>query len=165
MVTDIYCLTTGEYLEQIPPDMTILSERPSPKRRGDGSSDISLLVSTVRDLVEVISRHCDVSDEPDTFGVPEAARKLGCSPGFVRTLVKEGKLGHLWLGRKLRFRQEHIEQFWASQTAAGADKKKRTQRNTTVRADREGEATDRPAKNVKSAPVFPSAKEIKKLWQ
>src|SRR5208283_4938757 len=45
------------------------------------------------------------------FGTKEAARRLGCSPGKVRELVHEGKIGHKWIGKNIRFTSEHIDEF------------------------------------------------------
>jgi excisionase family DNA binding protein len=166
MDSDIYSVAKGEYLEEIPSSHELLSEQYFSKTQGGSSSDIPPLVSAVRDLVEVISRQYEnVSPTPDTFGVTEAARKLGCSPGFVRTLVRQGNLAHHRLGKNLRFRQADLEAYWSSQTRTGADKKKKVM-GSSGQSDRrkiktkhdDGEKPDSPR-------VFPSTKEIKKLWQ
>jgi excisionase family DNA binding protein len=69
----------------------------------------------------------------EAFGTKEAARRLGCSPGQVRTLVHEKQIGHKWIGKNIRFRSEHIDEFLRSepgknQAAQGGKKKKRGQR-------------------------------------
>ena len=53
------------------------------------------------------------SDE--AFGTGEAARRLDCSPGQVRTLVHEGLLGYKQIGKNFRFTSEHINEFLRSE--------------------------------------------------
>lgn len=48
------------------------------------------------------------------FGVVEAARRLGCSPSYLRQLVHQDLIGHKWFGRMLKFRQQDIEDYWKS---------------------------------------------------
>jgi excisionase family DNA binding protein len=163
---DVYLLSTQEYREWV----RIHEESPA-HLRGDSQSpqpsleQIPSLVSAVRQPVNAISSQPkqNVSAASDPFGVQEAARKLGCAPAFVRTLVREGKLGHRWIGRKLRFRQEHIEQFWASPASAGADAQPKSRRNSRLRAGKGKDATTQTDDNVKTAQVFPSREEFKKL--
>lgn len=57
------------------------------------------------------------------FGVEEAGRRLGCSPGKVRDLVHKGLLKRHPIGRVWRFRQDDIDDFWASQTSQTIEKR------------------------------------------
>lgn len=128
---------------------------------------IPKLIGTVEDLVAVLSsnQQQEVSPTPDTFGVREAARKLGCAPGFVRTLVHSGKLQHRWRGKNLKFRQADIDAYEASQTRTGADKKNKV-KELSGQSDRQKIKTKHDEEEKPDSPrVFPSTKEIKKLWQ
>ena len=68
--------------------------------------EVPKLIETVNDLVKAISKDQNpkLSQQSDTFGVRECAKRLGCSPGFVRTLVHERKLSHIWLGKIFDFK-------------------------------------------------------------
>jgi excisionase family DNA binding protein len=150
--------------DEIPPGHEVLTENHF-STPGGCSQDILHFIAPVQDLVGAISRHYDVSAEPDTFGVREAASELGCSPGFVGVLVHEGKLRHHWLGKNLRFHDKDIEDFWASQTNAGANNGQKSRRKFPPKADRDEGETNPPDNNRKSAPAFLSTKEIRNLWR
>jgi excisionase family DNA binding protein len=184
MDDNIYSLSARGYIDELPQGYTVLSENYSAQRslsledriikleigalyRGctrkwiqiyEEEQQIPRLVNAVHDLVTALSsQQPKESHAPDSFGVAECSKRLGCSAGFVRTLVRSGKLQHHWLGKNLRFRLEDIEQFWASHTA--------TQNKSAPKADQDKGTRKHTDNKVKPAPALPSTKEIRKLWQ
>jgi excisionase family DNA binding protein len=164
-----YLLSTEEYREWV----RIHEESPARPREDYRSPQPSLehipsLVSVVRQPVNAISSQPkqNVSAASDPFGVQEAARKLGCAPGFIRTLVHSGKLQHHLVGKNLKFRQADLEAYWASQTRIGAEKTKNSLKKLSVQNDRRKvEAGEKEVKKFDSEEVFPSREEFKKIWR
>jgi Helix-turn-helix domain len=167
---DVYLLSTYEYREWVrihEESMPVLREKFQAQQH-PSLEQIPSLVSAVKDLVAVLSsqQQPEASQVPDAFGVQVAARKLGCGPQQVRELVRQGKLLHHWNGKNLRFRMPDLEAFWASQTSAGADKKGNSPNRLSRKTDPGKIKTEQSEdKKSESPPVFPSTKEIKKLWQ
>jgi excisionase family DNA binding protein len=185
---DIYSLKTGksESTNEIPDGHTVLRENskvaqqesPSLKERVrklevgalykrcthklieicEEEQRVPKLISAVHDLVSVIASQQE-SPAAETFGVEEAAKKLGCSAGFVRTLVRTGKLQHHLVGKNLKFRQADLEAYWASQTRTGTDKKNGLKKVSGQKV----ETKQKEEKKSESPPVFPSREEIKKI--
>lgn len=46
---------------------------------------------------------------PDLLTIPEAATRLACSEGAVRTWLRQGRLKAVKLGRAVRLRAEDID--------------------------------------------------------
>jgi excisionase family DNA binding protein len=95
-----------------------------------------------------------------SLDVKAAAASLGCSQAQVRKLVHEGKLAHHWLGKNLRFRQQDLQQFWASQTRMGADKTS-SKRLFKVRDRKRSETKERDSEALS----LPTRREVDKLWR
>ena len=93
-----------------------------------------------------------------SLDVKAAAKILGCSPRQVRKLVHQGKLGHHWLGKNLRFRQEDLEQFWASQTRSGSDK-------ASNKLSRENDRKRSETKRPDPVALPPTRRKVDELWQ
>lgn len=45
---------------------------------------------------------------PDLLTIPEAARRLACSPGAIRKFVRQGRLPAVKLGRAVRLRAADV---------------------------------------------------------
>jgi len=52
--------------------------------------------------------------EKDVFTVSELQKYLDCSRGFIYNLMKEHKLPHVKLGRRVYFRKKDVDQFLKS---------------------------------------------------
>jgi excisionase family DNA binding protein len=129
---------------------------------------IPKLIGTVQDLVTVLSSHQqdEVSPTADTFGTEEAAKRLDCSPAAVRELAKSGKLPFIPQGKNFKFRQVDIDAYQDSETRSGADMRKNSRKRLSVQNDQHKiESKEKEEKKSQSEGVFPSTKEIKKLWQ
>lgn len=53
---------------------------------------------------------------PATLDVDGVAAQLGLNQRTIRRAVADGRLGHLRVGRCLRFRQDHVDAFVAART-------------------------------------------------
>ncbi len=162
---DIFSLATGKYIDEIPEGFVLMQERferhtetPSVTQE-QCCNQIPSLISSVRDLVNALTSDTGSATAiPEAFGVEEAAIKLGCSPGQVRKLVNDGKLGHHWLGKNLRFRQQDLEDFWAFQTRSGSDK-------TSSKLSRENDRKRSETKRPDPVALPPTRREVHKLWR
>ncbi|MGO9570508.1 MAG: helix-turn-helix domain-containing protein [Desulfomonilaceae bacterium] len=149
-----FLLSTYSYVKERQMLRESLSVSPQPEM--PCAQQIGALVESVRDLVSSISSNTSSTRAtPETFGVCEAAEKMGCSPQQVRVLVHESKLKHHWLGKNLRFRQKDLEDFWDSQTRREADKT--SSRKLSEGRDRKGSDT--------KASSLPTRREVDKLWR
>lgn len=125
---------------------------------------IPSLISSVQDLVNALSSNTPTSAATaEAFGVKEAASRLGCSPGQVRKLVHDGKLGHHRLGKNIRFLHQDLEDFWASQTRRRADKTLLSKSSGSCELKR-GDSATKKHKKGKSSPIL-TRKEVNRLWQ
>ncbi len=105
-----------------------------------------------------VSRLSEAEGVQSSLNVKAAAKILGCSPSQVRRLVHQGKLGHHWVGKNLRFRQQDLDDFWASQAKKRSDK---TSSNSSRENDRKRSETKRPD----PVALPPTRREVDKLWQ
>jgi excisionase family DNA binding protein len=116
---DIFSLSTGEYLVELPASCEPLKENHFAARQPGCCGHIPALVEGVRDLVAVLSTNTSATvtvDTSETFGVIEAARRLGCSTKTIHKLCHEKRLAFHWVGNKRRFRPEDISRFFGAQT-------------------------------------------------
>lgn len=162
---DVYLLSTQEYREWV----RIHEESPS-FVRGDFQSpqpsleQIPSLVSVVRQIVNGISSQQQVSSTKETLSTEEAAKRLDCSPAWVRELAKSGKLPFILRGKNFKFRQVDIDAYQASETRSGADMRKNSRKRLSVQNDgHKIEAKEKEEKKSESEEVFPSREEIKKI--
>lgn len=56
-----------------------------------------------------------------TLTVMEAATYLGVSPDLIYLLVREGKIIHFRLGRRILFKKEELDKWVQSQMVGGLD--------------------------------------------
>jgi excisionase family DNA binding protein len=95
-------------------------------------------------------------DTDAAFDTKEAARRLGCSPGQVRELVHEEKIGHKKIGKNFRFTSEHINEFLRSEQ--GNNQK-------TQRVNKQDSERRRKQEQKQEGSSMPTREEIKKLWE
>ena len=46
-----------------------------------------------------------------TWGIPEAATYLGCTPGTLRVWISKRRIPHIKVGRLVRFRKDDLEKY------------------------------------------------------
>jgi excisionase family DNA binding protein len=190
-MSDVYHLGKLKYVGEVPegfvtlrdnyaasPYTTSLEDRIVKLESGDQISakkimepheeqrQVSDLIEAVQDLIKVIAvqQEENVSQRWDTFGVAECAKRLGCSPGFVRSLVQEQKIGHIWLGKNLRFQDSHIQDFLASQAVARADKTRISSKKSSKESGQRF-VTSQAKQGDPPEPKNPSVAEVKNLWR
>lgn len=56
------------------------------------------------------------------YSSQEAAKQLGVSETYIRKLAREGKIGHLRIGKLYKFEEQHLEEFKARNTVHPREK-------------------------------------------
>ncbi len=163
---EYWSLRRNEYLAELPEGSELLKETFTAPQQPESpcAGQISALVEGLKDLVGAISSNNSGSKTtPETFGVREAADKMGCSPQQVRRLVHEGTLQHHRQGKNLRFRQTDLEQFWTSQTRLEAGIKSLKKSPESCESNMMA-SEGKVQKKTKTSPI-PTRKEVDRLWQ
>jgi len=118
------------------------------------------LVSTGENKANPVSEPSTSSGIEPSLDAKAAAKILGCSTGQVRKLVNNGKLGHHWIGKNLRFRKGDLEQFWASQVASGSDKTS----TQALSGNRVRKASETKGLSTQESSL-PTRRDVDELWR